>query len=99
VGLPPPTGVASTNAFPPQEYGSGSRASLTPADRAFLDNPPAYEESASSLASLPAPALPAPSLARSLLSKLLFVMIAGSACAVLVLAVMRMLGHPVDLFH
>jgi hypothetical protein len=89
--------VASSSAFPPQECGTGSRASLTPADRAFLDNPPSYEDGASTLASLPAPALPAPSLARSLLSKLLFVMIAGSACAVLALAVMKMMGHPVDL--
>ena len=89
--------MASSSAFPPQEYGTGSRASLTPADRAFLDNPPPHEEGQSALASLPAPALPAPSLARSLLSKLLFVMIAGSACAVLVLAIMKMLGHPVDL--
>ncbi|HKY35966.1 MAG TPA: hypothetical protein VJN18_08510 [Polyangiaceae bacterium] len=91
--------MASSNAFPPREYGSGAHANLTQADRAFLDSPPMYEESASALASLPAPALPAPSLARSLLSKLLFVMIAGSACAVLVLAVMRMLGHPVELFR
>jgi hypothetical protein len=85
--------VATFSAFPPQEYGSG-RASLTQADRAFLDNPPAYEEAASALASLPPPAVVrAPSLARRILSKLLFVLIAGSACAVLGMAIMQMLGH------
>jgi hypothetical protein len=88
--------VASKSAFPPGDA-IGSRVSLTPADRAFLDNPPSYDEGASALASFPAPALSAPSLARSLLSKLLFVMIAGSACAVLALAIMKMLGRPVDL--
>jgi hypothetical protein len=89
--------VSSISGFPPREYGSGSRASLTPADRAFFDNPPSDAQRISALPSFPAPQLPRPSLARSILSKLLFVMIAGSACVILVLATLRMLGHPVDL--
>ena len=121
------------NAFPAEEYGTGSRptplidapawlktqsrggadlsslpsadlsslppadrASLAPAERAFLESIPSYEEEAPVLPSLvPAAQLPTPSLARRVLSKVLFVAIAGSASAVLALAVSRMLGHPI----
>jgi len=69
----------------------GERVSLTPNDRAFLESPPTYEEGASLLP--PGPALPVPSTARRVLSLLLFVAIAGSASAVLGLAVLRMLGR------
>ncbi|HEY6078958.1 MAG TPA: hypothetical protein VIW29_09145 [Polyangiaceae bacterium] len=71
------------------------RASLAPAERAFLESIPSYEEDAPVLPSLVPAALPTPSLARKVLSKLLFVAIAGSASAVLALAVSRMLGHPI----
>jgi hypothetical protein len=73
------------------------RVTLTPTDRAFLESPPTYEEGGSLLPSLPPAALPAPSTARRVLSLLLFVAIAGSATAVLVLAVLRYLGH--DVLH
>jgi len=71
----------------------GDRATLTPYDRAFLESPPTYEEGGSLLPPEPV-ALPVPSTARRVLSLLLFVAIAGSACAVLGLAVLRMLGRP-----
>ena len=70
---------------------TGDRATLTPYDRAFLESPPTYEEGGSLL--LPEPVAPAPSTARRVLSLLLFVAIAGSASAVLGLAVLRMLGR------
>ena len=76
----------------------GDRATLTPTDRAFLESPPAYEESALPIESLAPPALPKPSLTRRILSLMLFVVIVGSASAVLALAIMRYLGHPVQLF-
>jgi hypothetical protein len=75
--------------------GDGDRATLTPDDRAFLESVPSYEESEESeaLASLaPPPALPAPSTLRRVVSLLLFATIATGACAVLGLAVLRMLG-------
>jgi len=81
----------------PVDYASlapADRASLAPAERAFLESIPSYEEDAPVLPSLVPAALPTPSLARKVLSKLLFVAIAGSASAVLALAVSRMLGHP-----
>lgn len=100
-----------TDAFPAEEYGTGSRrtplvdapawlkeasrgadrATLAPAERAFLDTPPTYEdEPAPSLA--PPPSY-APSTTRRVLSMLLFVLITSSACAVLGLAILRMLGR------
>jgi hypothetical protein len=69
----------------------GDRATLTPDDRAFLESVPSYEGSAE-LSSLAPPALPRPSLLRRVMSLLLFVTIATGACAVLGLAVLRMLG-------
>jgi hypothetical protein len=77
------------------ETGEDDRATLTPHDRAFLDSEPAYGEGESMLASLPPPALPAPSLMRRAMSLMLFVTIAGGASAVLILAVLRMLGKSV----
>jgi hypothetical protein len=98
------------DAFPAEEYGTGSRmtplvdapawlkeasrggdrATLAPAERAFLDNPPSYEqELAPSLA--PPPSY-APSLTRRITTMLLFVVITSGACAVLGLAILRMLG-------
>jgi len=74
----------------------GDRATLTPSDRAFLESPPTYEEGGSlPPPSLAPPAVAPPSTARRVLSLLLFVVIAGAASAVLVLAVMRYLGHSV----
>jgi hypothetical protein len=73
----------------------GDRATLTPSDQAFLESPPTYEEGGSLLLSIEPPVLPAPSLARRVLSLMLFTMIAGSASAVLVLAVLRMLGRSI----
>src|ERR1044071_4731427 len=100
-------GVAMSDTFSAEEYGSGSRptplidapawlqaqarrdtgdrATLTPYDRAFLESPPTYEEGES----LPPPApvvVAGPSTARRVFSLLLFVAIAGSASAVLGLA-------------
>ena len=76
----------------------GDRATLTPGDRAFLESVPSYGESEESeaLTSLPPPpALPAPSTLRRVVSLLLFATIATGACAVLGLAVLRMLGRAV----
>jgi hypothetical protein len=111
--------VAMSDAFPAEEFGSGSRptplidapawlkaqtrrespegdrATLTPYDRAFLESPPTYEEGGSALTSLPPPAIPTPSTLRRVMSLLLFVAIAGGASAVLVLAVLRMLGRAI----
>jgi hypothetical protein len=105
--------VTTTDAFPPEEYGSGSRptplgdapawlkaqargetdrATLAPAERAFLESIPSYDEERS-LPSVTPPWVATPSLARSIASKLLFVAIAGGASAILGLAVMRMLGR------
>src|SRR5258706_13519519 len=69
------------------------RATLTPYDRAFLESPPTYEEGGSVSDELETPSLPAPSMLRRVASLLLFVAIAGSASAVLVLAVFRVLGR------
>jgi hypothetical protein len=75
-----------------REPGSdGDRATLTPYDCAFLESPPTYEGGASLLP--PEPVRPVPSTARRVLSLLLFVAIAGSASAVLGLAVLRLLGR------
>ena len=84
--------MALSSAFPPQEYGSGTRASLTPADRAFLESDPTYDDGASLPPSIAAPPMPTPSLARRILSKLLFVAIVSGACYVLGLAILRMLN-------
>jgi hypothetical protein len=77
------------------QSGEGDRATLTPTDRAFLESIPAYEEPGALIPSLPPPTIAAPSTARRVLSLLLFVVIAGGASAVLVLAGLRYLGHPV----
>lgn len=72
---------------------AGDRATLTPDDHAFLESAPAYEQAAS-LAPPPEQVLqPRPSGLRRALSLLLFVTIAGSASAVLALAVLRFLGR------
>jgi hypothetical protein len=76
----------------------GDRATLTPDDRAFLESIPSYgpgDEESGPLTSLPPPALPAPSTLRRVMSLLLFATIATGACAVLGLAVLRMLGRVV----
>jgi hypothetical protein len=102
-----------TDAFPAEEYGTGSRrtplvdapawlkeasrgadrATLAPAERAFLDNPPSYEGDDEAAPSLAPPPTYAPSTTRRVLSMLLFVLITSSACAVLGLAILRMLGR------
>jgi hypothetical protein len=71
---------------------NGDRATLTPGDRAFLDSIPSYGEDPDVLEVLAPPPLPTPSSLRRVLSLLLFVTIAGGACTVLGLAVLRMLG-------
>jgi hypothetical protein len=73
----------------------GDRATLTPDDRAFLESSPSYEDGSAELVSLPPPAVPTPTTMRRVLSLLLFVAIAGGACTVLGLAVMRMLGKTI----
>lgn len=79
-----------SDTFPAEEYGSGSRATLTPFDRAFLESPPTYEEGGSpSIAPSPVAARPVPSAKRRISSLLLFSVIAGGASLVLVLAVLR----------
>jgi hypothetical protein len=70
----------------------GDRATLTPDDKAFLESEPHYEERPSLLASLAPPSMRTPSMTRRIFSMLLFVVIAGGACLVLGLAVLRMLG-------
>ena len=70
----------------------GDRATLAPAERAFLDNPPSYEGEPEAAASLAPPPDYAPSRTRRIMSMLLFVVITSGACAVLGLAVLRMLG-------
>jgi hypothetical protein len=73
--------------------GEGDRATLTPDDRAFLESVPSYGESEALTSLPPPPALPAPSRTRRVMSLLLFATIATGACAVLGLAVLRMLGR------
>ncbi len=80
-----------------RELSEGDRATLTPDDRAFLENPPTYTDDAGGEgeSQLPPELLRSrkPSTTRRVLSLLLFVAIAGSASAVLALAVLRSLGH------
>jgi len=76
-----------------QSEADTDRATLTPYDRAFLESPPTYEEGRSLLPPEPVMLTPAPSAARRVLSLVLFVAIAGSAAAVLSLAVLQRLGH------
>ena len=83
--------MATSDTFPAEEFGSGSRVTLTPYDHAFLESPPTYEEGGSLLP--PEPVLPAPSTKRRVLSLLLFVFIASGASAVLGLALLRALGR------
>jgi hypothetical protein len=73
----------------------GDRATLTPDDRAFLESIPSYEEGEALTSLPPPPTLPGPSTTRRVLSLLLFATIATGACAVLGLAVLRMLGKVV----
>ena len=73
----------------------GDRATLTPGDRAFLESVPSYDEDVALTSLSPPPALPVPSTMRRVTSLLLFVIIATGACAVLGLAVLRMLGKAV----
>lgn len=85
--------MASHGAFTADEIGTGSRATLTPSDRAFLESPPTYEEGGSLLPDPPAvPVRVAPSPARRVSSLLLFTVIVGGASVVLGLAVLRFLG-------
>lgn len=80
--------------FSAEEVGTGSRATLTPFDRAFLESTPAYEEEQPILPSVAPPvALPAPPRERRVVSLLLFVSITGAASVLLGLAVLRLLGH------
>lgn len=78
-----------SDTFPAEEYGSGSRATLTPFDRAFLESPPTYEEGGSPSVVEPILVHPAPSVRRRISSLLLFSVIAGGASLVLALAVLR----------
>jgi hypothetical protein len=76
-----------------RDAGEGDRATLTPYDRAFLESVPTYENEEGVSLPPPAAVVPVPSTARRVFSLLLFVAIAGSASAVLGLAVLRMLGR------
>lgn len=83
-----------------RESAEGERATLAPDDHAFLEALPTYtavavEEGVSVLPPEPV-AIHAPSMARRAVSLLLFVTIGGGALAVLVLAALRLLGHPVS---
>jgi hypothetical protein len=68
----------------------GDRVTLAPAEHSFLDNPPDHDQEPAP--SLAPPPVYAPSRTRRILSMLLFVVITSGACAVLGLAIMRMLG-------
>lgn len=73
-----------------KEASRGDRATLAPAERSFLENPPGYDEEPAP--SLAPPPVYAPSRTRRVLSMMLFVVITSGACAVLGLAILRMLG-------
>ena len=70
----------------------GDRATLAPAEKAFLDTPPSYEQEPPAPSLAPPPTY-VPSTTRRILSMLLFVTITSGACAVLGLAILRMLGR------
>jgi hypothetical protein len=93
-GHPPKRRMAAHGAFTADEIGTGNRATLTPSDRAFLESPPTYEEGGSLLPEPEPPRVelrtPSPERRRS--SLLLFVAITGSACVVLGLAALRLVG-------
>jgi hypothetical protein len=78
-----------SDTFPAEEYGSGSRNTLTPFDRAFLESPPTYEEGGSPSLAEQLPLRSVPSPARRVSSLLLFTVIAGGSSLVLALAVLR----------
>ncbi len=78
-----------SESFPAKEHGSGSRVTLTPFDRAFLESPPSYEEGGSPSVVEPLPPRREPSPARRVSSLLLFSVIAGGSSLVLGLAVLR----------
>lgn len=85
--------MAADAAFSLEEVGTGSRATLTPHDRAFLESPPSYEELETPLSvAPPARVLPTPSARRRASSLILFSVIAGGAVLVLVLAALRLLN-------
>jgi hypothetical protein len=84
------TPVVDAPAWLKEASRSGERATLAPAERAFLESIPSYDEPPPS--SLAPPPLPTPSMTRRIVSTLLFVVITTAACAVLGLAVLRMLG-------
>jgi hypothetical protein len=88
-----PTPLVDAPAWMKAHQPPADRITLTPLDQAFLESPPTYEEGGSPLPSLPPPALPAPSKSRRVLSLVLFVGIAGTASAVLVMAALRYLGR------
>jgi hypothetical protein len=76
------------------ELGRPSSPTLTPADHAFLESAPTYEERDSlQLSVAPPPIRREPPYARRIVSLLLFVGIAGSASVLLGLAAIRLLGH------
>lgn len=86
--------VSLNDSFSAEEVGTGSRATLTPSDHAFLESAPTYEEGGSSLFSVvPPPVRRQPPAGRRVISLLLFVGITGSASALLGLAALRLLGH------
>jgi len=86
--------VSYSDGFSAEELGTGSRATLTPFDRAFLESAPTYDDSGIPLPSVaPPPAVLEPPRERRLVSLLLFVGITGTASALLGLAVLRLLGH------
>jgi hypothetical protein len=83
-----------SDTFPAEEHGSGSRVTLTAADRAFLESPPRYDEGGA-LLEPPPPPRSVPTPARRISALLLFSAIAGGASLVLVLAVVRVVARAI----
>jgi hypothetical protein len=81
-----------SDTFPAEEHGSGSRSTLTPTDRAFLESAPTHEEGEPPFSESP-PLRSGPTPARRVSALLLFSVIAGSASLVLGLAVLRILAQ------
>jgi hypothetical protein len=83
--------MPADGSFTPEERGTGNRATLTPFDRAFLESPPVYEESAAPpRAETSPPRVWVPSAERRASARRLFAIIGGSATLVLALALVRL---------